>query len=337
MTYMSQGRAQRWVNRIYQWEALLANANVNYFVDWDHFWSVFWNEFYPLHVDAVATNTLEGQTYFQGDHSVDDYLDDFRDLIAESGYTSPKTIVVKFRHGLNPKIGDVVATMAANRPDDLDPEGWYEAAVRIDQNRAMNAAFRGSIEAPNANRTLPREPTVSEAEPKMSEDKPKPSAVAPKPDKEPDVTNIIGMSADDIRQLSQEDNSPAPTSRPKKPETPATPITRTNQFQGLVVEEAVEGNSDSHPVAEATCERQLRKPQWEKKLPRQPKIGAAEVGPNSLYLRVEIESTDTQRKYGVRALVDSGATGLFIDREYVKSNQILTMKLSQAVPQLCTT
>jgi hypothetical protein len=122
------------VNRIYQWETLPANANVNYFVDWDHFRSVFRNEFHPLHADAVATNTLEGQTYFQGDRSVDDYLDDFRDLIAELGYTSPKTIVVKFRRGLNPKIGNVVAMMAVNRPDDLDLEGWYEAAVRIDQN-----------------------------------------------------------------------------------------------------------------------------------------------------------------------------------------------------------
>jgi predicted aspartyl protease len=56
------------------------------------------------------------------------------------------------------------------------------------------------------------------------------------------------------------------------------------------------------------------------------------VGPNSLYLRVEIESTDTQQKYGVRALVDSGATGLFIDREYVKSNQIPTTKLLVAIP-----
>jgi predicted aspartyl protease len=46
---------------------------------------------------------------------------------------------------------------------------------------------------------------------------------------------------------------------------------------------------------------------------------------------VEVESTDTQRKYGVRALVDSGATGLFIDREYIKSNQIPTTKLSQPI------
>ena len=32
--------------------------------------------------------------------------------------------------------------MAAGRPDDLDPEAWYEAAIRIDQNQAANAAFR---------------------------------------------------------------------------------------------------------------------------------------------------------------------------------------------------
>ena len=99
ITYMSQAQAQRWVNRIYQWEALPANANVNYFVDWD--------------ADVVATNILEGQMYFQGSCSVDDYLNDFRHLISELGYTSPKTIVVKFRCGLDPKIGDAVASMAA--------------------------------------------------------------------------------------------------------------------------------------------------------------------------------------------------------------------------------
>jgi hypothetical protein len=201
MMYMSQGRAQKWVNRIYQWEALPANANVDYFVDWDHFRSIFRNEFYPLHADVVATNVLEGQTYFQGDRNIDDYLDNFQDLIAESGYTSPKTIVVKFRCGLDPKIGDAVATMATNRPDDLDPEGWYEAAVRIDQNRAMNAAFRGSIEAPNANCSLPCKPTISEADPKVSEDEPNSLDVESKSDEGSDVTNIKGMSADDIRRL----------------------------------------------------------------------------------------------------------------------------------------
>ncbi len=47
---------------------------------------------------------------------------------------------------------------------------------------------------------------------------------------------------------------------------------------------------------------------------------------------MEIESTDTQRKQAVCALVDSGATGLFINSEYVKLNQIPTKKLAQPIP-----
>ena len=69
-----------------------------------------------------------------------------------------------------------------------------------------------------------------------------------------------------------------------------------------------------------------------KRLPKKLNIGAAEVGPNSLYLRVEIESTNNQRKYGIRALVDSSVTGLFIDWEYVKLNQIPMTKLPQMIP-----
>jgi hypothetical protein len=83
-----------------------------------------------------------------------------------------------------------------------------------------------------------------------------------------------------------------------------------------------------HPCQKQHEPKKVRKTKLEKRLPKKLNISAAEVGPNSLYLRVEIESTDNQRKYGVRALVDSGATGLFIDREYVKSNQIPTTKLS---------
>jgi hypothetical protein len=144
MTYMSLGRAQKWVNRVYQWELEPKNVGTYYFLDWDDFRSKFRSEFFPLHSDALATNKLEGTGYFQRTRTVDDYLDEFRDLISESGYTDPKTIVVKFRRGLNPAVADTVATMAAGRPDDLDPEAWYDAAIRIDQNQAANAAFRAS-------------------------------------------------------------------------------------------------------------------------------------------------------------------------------------------------
>jgi len=317
---------------------LLANAGVNYFVDWDNFRSSFRKEFFPLRAEVVATNTSEGTAYFQGTWNVDDYLDKFRDLISVSGYDSPKTVVIKFRRGLNTEIGDAIATMAAGRPDDLDPNGWFEAAVRIDEARATNTAFQASVP-----------PTPSEII--LMEELPTPAGVAkevlttPEPPlQSPDVLDIKGMSADDIQALQQRlfgtleelravptnvKKVPAPTF-PKAPIIPPTPP--ANRFHVLPIEEVSESTSTSPMVTEATCERLPKRLQWERRLLRQPKIGAAEIGPHSLYLRVEVESTDTQQKYGVRALVDSGATGLFIDREYVKSNQIPTTKLWVVVP-----
>ena len=43
---------------------------------------------------------------------MDNYLDEFLDLVVESGYTDPKVLVVKFRRGLDPQIQNAMATMA---------------------------------------------------------------------------------------------------------------------------------------------------------------------------------------------------------------------------------
>src|SRR5436853_5173815 len=73
--------------------------------------------------------------------SVVDYLDLFRDLIYDSGYTDPKTIVVKFRRGLDRNISNALAGMTTGRPSDTDPEAWFRLAVQMDQNRAADQAF----------------------------------------------------------------------------------------------------------------------------------------------------------------------------------------------------
>jgi len=49
-----------------------------------------------LDLEATIINVLETTAYFQGKWMVDDYLDQFWDLIYDSGYTNPKTVVVKF-------------------------------------------------------------------------------------------------------------------------------------------------------------------------------------------------------------------------------------------------
>jgi len=102
----------------------------------------------PLDAEAAAINVLETTTYFQGKRSVDDYLDQFRDLIYNSGYTDPKTVVVKFRRGLDHRILTALAGMVFGRPSDTDPEAWFRLAVRIDQNRAADEAFHVSHRQP---------------------------------------------------------------------------------------------------------------------------------------------------------------------------------------------
>ena len=62
----------------------------------------------------------------------------------ESLYMDLRTIVVKFRKGLDPQIQNTIATMPYGRPLDTSPENWYKAAKTIDQNREANEAFQSA-------------------------------------------------------------------------------------------------------------------------------------------------------------------------------------------------
>lgn len=55
---------------------------------------------------------------------------------------------------------------------------------------------------------------------------------------------------------------------------------------------------------------------------------AATSLPNSLSLKVEIQTTDTAEVKGVSALLDTGATGLFIDSRFVASERLTTCPLT---------
>jgi hypothetical protein len=70
---------------------------------------------------------------------------------------------------------------------------------------------------------------------------------------------------------------------------------------------------------------------WERQLPKKFVI-ATTPSDNSLNIDVEIETTDTAMKCNTNVLVDCGATGLFIDTEYVCSNNISTRRLTTPIP-----
>jgi len=122
MSYMKAGRAGRWVTREFEREVKSRHLR---FIDWVDFEEKFRKDFMPLDSEAAAVNVLETALYFQGRRSVDDYLDQFKDLIEDSGYSDPKTIVVKFRQGLNRRISTALAGMTYGRPSDTDLKTWF--------------------------------------------------------------------------------------------------------------------------------------------------------------------------------------------------------------------
>jgi hypothetical protein len=55
-------------------------------------------------------------------------------------------------------------------------------------------------------------------------------------------------------------------------------------------------------------------------------------GPKSLHLKVELQTTDTREVLATNALLDCGATGPFIDTEYVKRKWLTVQNLARPIP-----
>jgi len=80
------------------------------------------SQFFLVNAEADAINTLEGSLYYQGNRTVDNYLDSFLILVLDARYMDLRTLVVKFRYGLKLNIQSQIATMLFGRPADTDLE-----------------------------------------------------------------------------------------------------------------------------------------------------------------------------------------------------------------------
>jgi len=76
----------------------------------------------------------------------------------------------------------------------------------------------------------------------------------------------------------------------------------------------------------------LHKPKWEKRLPKLLSISTLDAQGTSLRLPVEIGTTDTSKLHSVKALLDCGATGSFINRDFVHSKGMNTRTLLRNIP-----
>jgi hypothetical protein len=154
LSYMKADRAATFADRALRHEA--KTGKYRYTV-WSLFRAVFVENFCPENEATTALMRLESDRYFQGRRTVEAYIDEFETLVDLSGYTEQIVIVLKFRRGLARDIQDKIAELGKDRPSDNDPEGWYAAARRYDQNRLANEAFH----AAGAKRNAPAAPITS--------------------------------------------------------------------------------------------------------------------------------------------------------------------------------
>jgi len=76
----------------------------------------------------------------------------------------------------------------------------------------------------------------------------------------------------------------------------------------------------------------LCKPKWERRLPKLLSISILDTQGTFLLLLVEIGTMDTSELHSIKALLDSRATGSFINRDFICLKGINTRTLSHNIP-----
>jgi len=142
LTFFKDGRAAKWSENLFHQEA---DTGIFPIQSWVDFEQQFRSQFFLVNAEADAINTLAGSLYYQGNWTVDNYLDSFLILASDAGYMDPQTLVVKFRRGLKLNVQSQITTMPFGRPTDTDLQAWYAAARRIDQARLVNEAFQSTL------------------------------------------------------------------------------------------------------------------------------------------------------------------------------------------------
>src|SRR3981189_2201315 len=116
------------------------------------------------------------------------------------------------------------------------------------------------------------------------------------------------------------------------------PLSSHNRYACLVVDQCEDATSVfdcakvvPQPSPPTPKIARIRLANWERRL-RKRFVIATTPSDNSLNIDVEIETTDTAMKRNTNALVDCGATGLFVNTEYVYLNNISTCRLTTPIP-----
>jgi len=115
----------------------------------------------------------------------------------------------------------------------------------------------------------------------------------------------------------------------------APPLLSSNQFSVLEItklkidEDAQEPDTPALPPTEPCKPCQ---PKWEKRIKHKLVICSLKLDAKCIMLPIHLKTMDTMEETSTEAMVDTGATGDFIDQDFVTQVKRLTCKLSQPIP-----
>jgi hypothetical protein len=103
----------------------------------EEFSKEFAQEFFTPEEEIDALTRLETSAYHQGRRTIDDYVDDFVELMTRSRFSDMRSAVVKFRKGLEPSFAHTLAE-SLHPPANDDLKGWVAQAKQLDRSRRMH-------------------------------------------------------------------------------------------------------------------------------------------------------------------------------------------------------
>jgi len=115
----------------------------------------------------------------------------------------------------------------------------------------------------------------------------------------------------------------------------APPLLSSNQFSVLeIIEPKIDKDAQKPdtPTLLPTEPCKPRWPKWEKQIKRKLVIRSLELDAKCIMLPIHLKTMDTMEETSTEAMVDTGATGDFIDQDFVARAKLPTCKLSQPIP-----
>lgn len=227
--------------------------------------------------------------------------------------------------------------MGPNKPGSDDLEGWIRESIGHDENLREDRELKSILQPPVPMSIHYPSPLVY-VEPAPLE------LYSPSPAIPPSTSEQISISLTEdtneelaayIQELSVHLKSRKQIQTSTKKDRSWSP--KDNRFACLpIFEYSCNDNSAPSPKPPASpkvASLPTKRPNWEKRIPRRYVLDTTSISKrNHLAIPVSIETVDSGIQKSLNALLDCGATGEFIDRDYVRQHGLTTCPLSQPVP-----